>query len=175
MDFSLLYLKLCIHIKQPGCPPVSISAPQTVCLLFCCCSLYLVLWSIKADVVLWCPGGSSQRGHVHHHPCAPPLPADSAAAGAAGLRPTRGLRRDAEEACALPWHHREPPAYWLVLAELGGVHQWGASAFPAFRLWPVQIAFQPGWHHAEVPDHQGRQGEAFANNLTSLFTRTNTC
>lgn len=57
----------------------------------CCSSLYLVLRSIKADVVVFCPGGSSQRGHVHHHPRAPPLPADSAAAGAAGLRPARGL------------------------------------------------------------------------------------
>lgn len=69
------------------------------------------------------PGGSSQRRHVHHHPCAPPLLADGAAAGAAGLRTARGLRRDAEEAGALPRHHREPPAHWLVVAEPGGVHQ----------------------------------------------------
>lgn len=106
--------------------------------LICCCGfLYLAFRSIKADVVLLCPGGSSQRGHVHHHPRAPPLPADSAAAGAAGLRPAGGLRRDVKEAGAIPWHHWEPSAHWLVLAEFGGVHQWGESAFPAFCLWQV--------------------------------------
>lgn len=130
--------------ETPVGPPVSISAHQTAFLLCCCRSLYLAVRSIKADTVPSCPGGSSQRGHVHHHPRAPPLTADGAAAGAAGVRPARGLRRDAEEAGALPRHHREPPAHRLVLAESGGVHQRGAGALPALRLRPVQVAFQPG-------------------------------
>lgn len=140
-----------------------ISALQTAFLLCSCCSLHLR--SIKADV-LSCPGGSSQRGHVHHHPRAPPLPADAAAAGAAGLRPAGGVRRDAEEAGALPRRHREPPADRVVLAESGGVHQRGARAFPALRQRPVQVAFEPGRHHAEVPNHQGGSGESISNNDT---------
>lgn len=140
---------------------------QPVCCSHCCCSLYLTLRSIKADVALLCPGGSHQRGHVHHHPRAPPLPADSTAAGAAGLRPARGLCWDAEEAGALPWHHREPPAHWLVLAELGGVHQWGEGAVPTVRLGQVQVALQPGWYHTEVSNHQGGQGKVISQEVIS--------
>lgn len=137
-----------------------ISAQQTAFLLCWCCSLYLR--SIKADV-LSCPGGSSQRGHVHHHPCATALPADTTAAGAAGLRPAWGLCGDAEEAGAIPWHHRGPPADWLVLAESGGVHQWGAGAFPALCQRQVQVAFEPSRHHPEVPNHQSGSGESLYN------------
>lgn len=108
---------------------------------------------------MFLPGGHRQRGHVHHHPRAAPLPADGSAAGAAGVRPARGLRGHAEEAGALPRHHREPPANRLVLAEPGGVHQRGAGAIPAFRLRQVPAADQPGRYHTEVPNHQGRQGE----------------
>lgn len=108
----------------------------------CCCCLNLAVGGTEAAALL-CAGGRHQRGHVHHHPRAPPLPADGPAAGAAGLRHAGGLRGDAEEAGALPRHHGEPPGHPLVLAELGGVHQRGASAFPALRLRPVQAALQP--------------------------------
>lgn len=156
VTFSVLYLKLFINMKHPSAHWFPLLLTRQA---FCCAvvvSLYRLLQTYQIwDFFPLCPGGSSQRGHVHHHPRAPPLSVDSTAAGAAGLWHARGLCWDAKEAGALPWHHREPPAYWLVLAEPGGVHQWGASAFPSFCLWPVQVAFQPSWYYSEVPNHQG--------------------
>lgn len=118
-------------------------------------------WAVLPQQVCICVyvGGSSEGGHVFHHPSPVALSAYGSAAGTAGLWPARGLCGDAEEGGTIPWCYRQPPTHWLAVAEPRGIHQWGESPVPALCVRTLQTAIQSGRHHAEVSDHQSWSGK----------------
>lgn len=87
------------------------------------------------------------------------VPADGQAAGADGVRHAGDLLRRAEEGGALQGGGRAARPGAVVLADPGGVLQRGAGPLHALRLGTLEAARQHGRHLAEVPDHEGGQGE----------------